>query len=329
MSDPLNYQTPTLVLPFKNKSGFLIAAGILLLLTSILAGCGILSIPLAALAPKRPGQVDLHAGQIVSVTLMYAVLTTVLAWLGIGTLMKRRWSRPLVMILTTHWLLMGVISTIVMVAIFPMLRDQIATDPNMPPGVAGIALMVSLLMIVVMLVALPGVILWLVKSDDARLTVEYFDPTPRWTDQCPLKILGLTLTLWVAGIFFGLMAFQPVLPIFGTMLQGAAAVGIALAIAAALILAGYWVYRMDMRGWWLGLLAIVLPVLAALPTLLFMPVIDWYRAAGTPEQQLVQIAKHATIIRVSSVAIMMLLVIGFVIYMLRLLPQMKPIKASL
>ena len=48
MTEPIDYQQPTTMLPFANRSGSLIASGILMLLAGIMTGCGVLLAPLFA-----------------------------------------------------------------------------------------------------------------------------------------------------------------------------------------------------------------------------------------------------------------------------------------
>ncbi len=327
MTEPLAYQ-PTTVLPFTNRSGFLVAAGILMLLAGLMTGCGALITPAALLAPKQPGVQQLTVHQVLVALVLYAGLSTVLIWLGIGLIKRRRWSRPLTLILATHWLILGILTIISSIAFFPVTRDMIQDVPNMPGGMMTAILIVGIAFSSLFMIALPGVILWLMKSDDVRLTVEHFDPIPRWTDRCPIKVLGMSITLYLAGVLFGLGVFYAAFPIGGVLLRGAIAIGVILTIAAALMLAGYWSYKLDMRGWSLGLITITAVTLGMIPSALLVPPTEIYRAFGTPEEQLHIIAEHEQLLKLSFAGFMLLFAVTFAIYMLRMRPAMLAARAG-
>jgi hypothetical protein len=321
MTEPLAY--PSLpVLPFVNRSGFLIAAGILMLLAGVMTGCGAMMMPVALAVPEQPGVQKVTLQQVLVALFTYAALATALIWLGVGLIKRRRWSRPLTLILATHWLILGVLTIVASIALYPVTRDMMATLPNMPTEMVAVMLIIGIGMSSLFMIALPVVILWLVKSNDVLLTVEHFDPVPRWTDHCPLKILGLSITLHLAGVIFFFGTGHATLPIAGVLLRGLPAVAVILVIAALLVVAGYWVYKLQMRGWWLGLLTIIVPTLAMIPSALRIPPSDLYRAFGTPEENLVATAQHEGLIRLCFVGFLLLFAVSFAIYMLRMRPLM-------
>jgi len=323
MTEPLPYHSPAPALPFPDRRAYVMAAGIILILAGAMAGCGVLTTPLALVVPQQPGQMKIGVGQIVSAMLLYATLSTALVWLGIGAVMKRRWSRPLILILATHWLLAGIIVLVSSIVMFPLTRDTLAEVPNLPPGFMAGMLIAGIALSTVFLIILPSIILFLVKSDAARLTLAHFDPHERWTDRCPIKLLGLSMTLFLAAILFAITATYAMFPLGGVLLTGPAAIAVSLLIGIVLAIAGYWVYRRQIRGWWLGLAGIVLPSLAMIPSMLIVPVTDIYRHYGMPEEQLEVIADHATLIRGTSIGFLVLLCVTFTIYMLRLLPELR------
>jgi hypothetical protein len=322
MTEPLAYQS-TAVLPFNNRSGFLIAAGILMLLAGIMTGCGALMAPVALAVPEQPGVQKITLQQVLVALLMYAALSTVLVWLGIGLIKRRRWSRPLTLIVATHWLILGIITILASVALYPVTRDMMGTIPDMPREFMSVMLIIGIVVSSLFMIALPAVILWLVKSDEVRLTVEHFDPTPRWTDRCPIKILGLSITLHLAGVLFAFGIFYAAFPIAGVLLRGVPAILAVLVIAGLLILAGYWVYKLETRGWWLGLLTITIVTLAMIPSALLVPPTEVYRAMGTPEEQLPIIAEHEQLLKLAFSGFLLLFAVTFAIYMFRMRPMMQ------
>lgn len=324
MSQTISYRHQ-MVLPFRDKSSWLIVIGIVMLLASIMTGCAAAVTPLVLVLPQPPGQppIPMVMSQLLMIAAMYAGLSIVLGSIGVGCLLKRRWARPLTLILSTHWLIIGFVSIISMIVTYPITVATLETEKAIPQSFVLISLGIGLAIGIGVMVVLPSFIIWVMKSGDVRLTLEHYDPQPRWTDRCPLNILGLSVTLWMAGALIALGAIYAVLPIFGMLLTGWLAATISLSISILLVLAGYWVYQLQVRGWWVGLLALVLPPLAMIPSILVIPVTEMYRKFGTPQAQLDVVAQHATLIRISGVSFMLLFVISFSIYMLRLLPRLR------
>ncbi len=319
-----------IVLPFKDKSGWLIAIGIVLLFASVMAGCGAVLMPLMLFLPQPAGQppIQLAMTQIVMITLMYTTVSVALGWLGIGCLMKRRWSRPLTLILSTHWLIIGVLSILSTLATYPIAMETIQAEKTVPKAAVYVIMAITVAIIAAMMVVLPAAILLIIKSPDMRSTVEHYDPTPRWTDRCPIKVLGLSLTLYLTGLFFAFGIAYAAFPIAGVLLRGVPAILTVSIVAALLFLSGYWVYKLQDRGWWLGLLTISIVTLAMIPSTLLVPAVDFYRAMGTPEEQLPIIAEHEQLLKATFMGMMILFAIGFAAYMLSVRPLMRTARAE-
>ncbi len=330
MTEPIAYQSVPPALPFADKRPQLLAAGILLILSGIMAGCSTLMMPLALVIPQQPGQpkMTLSASHIVAAMLLYGAIAGALIWLGIGAVRKRRWSRPLILILATHWIILGAVSLVASIVMFPVTRDTLADIPNFPREFLGWMLAVGIAVSAVFMVGLPTLIFWLTRSEAADQTLRHFDPVERWTDRCPLKILGLSMTLYLAAALFGFSATYMMFPIGGVLLKGMPAIVVSLAIAGVLALSGYRVYRCQLRGWWLGLAGIVVPALLMIPSMLRVPLADIYRSFGTPEEQIAAIVEHAGLIRATSISFLILLAISFTIYMVRLLPPLRAASQS-
>jgi hypothetical protein len=318
------------VRPSKHKRGWLVAIGIVLLFATVMTGCGAVLMPVMLFLPQPQGQppAQLPMTQLVMIALMYATVSAAFGWLGIGCLIKRRWSRPLTLILSTHWLIIGILSILSTLATYPIAIATIQADKTVPKSAILLILAAGLAIVAVVMVILPAAILLVMKSPDMRSTVEHYDPTPRWTDRCPIKVLGLSLTLYVTGLFFAFGIAYAAFPIAGVLLRGLPAILTVSIIAGLLILSGYWVYKLQDRGWWLGLLTISIVTLAMIPSVFFVPAVDFYRAMGTPEEQLPVIAEHEQLLKATFMGMMILFAIGFAAYMFSIRPLIQAARAK-
>jgi len=212
------------------------------------------------------------------VLIEYGGLAVALVWLGIGSMMARRWARALLLIFSWSWLVMGVYVCVVLAVMLPRIMND-ATHPNavakaeVNPAAAGtvdaanpltpvpapampaaattaVSVIVSVVMFV-MFIAMPGVWLLFYRSPHVKATCEAYDPVVRWTDGRPLPVTAMSLWLAVCTpmTLLGPAMYNGVLPAFGTFVTGP--VGSILYVVLALNW-GYcaWLlYRMQPRGW--------------------------------------------------------------------------------
>lgn len=311
MGQTLAYHPP-IPIGFHDRSGRLIAAGILLVVSGLITGCITAMLPLSALIPQ-PGAPPTPLMQLAPALLMNTALAMILMTLGAGAIVKRRWARPLTIIFSTHWLIAGVI----VVLLFPLLWGMVREQTN---GVAGellIGLVIAMGMIGLFMVAVPLAVLLLIRHDDVRRTLEHYDPRPRWTDHCPLPVLGLAVTLLVIGLLTLTAIPQAVVPAFGTYFTGTLARVILVALTIGYVISGLLVYRLNMSGWWLGLLLTVVGSLAIVPSALWMPLAPYYDAAGMTRDQIATLLEHQRMIRLAMAILPVVFGASFTLYMLR------------
>ena len=106
-------------------------------------------------------------------------------------------------------------------------------QPAMPPAAIRHG-MVMVLFFGVFFVLVPAVWTFFYNSRHVKATCEARDPVTRWTDACPLPVLGFCLWMLVA---VPMMLFMPltghgVMPFFGMFLSGLPGALFCLVIAA-------------------------------------------------------------------------------------------------
>ena len=284
---------------YKDRSTGLVIFGILTLLLGCLAG---LLVPLmlfgqmmAAKAPNAP-PVN-HAAMLPGIA-VYGLLAVALVWLGIGSIKKRRWARALLLIFSWSWLIMGIVMTVVM----PLFMSKVFTNlppnaktgqPAMPPGaITGMVIFMTLFFLV-FFVLVPAVWVFFYQSRHVKATCEARDPVTRWTDACPLPVLAFCLWTWAAVPMMLVMALTglAVMPCFGVFVSGLPGALFCLIVAAIWSVAGWWLYRLDARGWWLILVAMVLFMVSALLTYAHHDISELYQLQGLPQAQIDQMQK--------------------------------------
>ena len=170
--------------------------------------------------------------------------------------------------------------------------------PAMPPAAMGMVMVFMFLMFGVFFVILPAVWTFFYNSRHVKATCETRDPVTRWTDACPLPVLGFCLWLAVSVPMMLIMpiAGHGVMPFFGIFLTGVPGSMLCLAIAAVWSYAAWSLYKLDPRGWWVILIALCVFMTSAFVTYARHDMMEMYRLMGYPEAQIEQIQKSGLLI---------------------------------
>jgi hypothetical protein len=303
MNDQSNPPIPpveTAPLPdYKDRSTGLVVFGILTLLLGCLAG---LFVPLMLfgqmMAAKAPDAPPVNHATLLPAIGIYGGLAVVLVWLGIGSITARRWARALLLIFSWSWLIMGVSMTVFMPffmsKMFANLPPNAKTgQPAMPPGAITTMVIGMTIFFFVFFVLVPAVWVFFYQSRHVQATCAARDPVTRWTDACPLPVLGFCLWTWAAVPTMLVMALTglAVMPCFGVFVSGLTGALVCLMVAAGWGVAGWWLYRLDVRGWWLILVAMVLFMVSSLLTYAHHDISEMYQLQGLPQAQIDQIQK--------------------------------------
>ena len=284
-------------MPYQDRSTGLIVFGILTILLGCLTALFVLLMLVGQLAVRSTNAPPTPLWAILSAILIYGILAVALVWLGIGSIKARRWARALLLIFSWSWLLIGVIASVSMAFVMPKILAGAAGGPDANhalPASAIVGMMIGMFLVFgVFFIVVPAVWIFFYRSRHVKATCESRDPVTRWTDACPLPVLALCL--WLA-FSVPMMLVMPVMghavmPFFGMFLTGLPGTLLCLAIAALWACAAWLLYKLDVRGWWLTLIAFVVFMVSAVMTYARHDIIEMYQLMGYPQAQIDQIQK--------------------------------------
>lgn len=277
---------------FRNRKVGLIIFGIVQL---IFGGFCALAIPLmifgmvmsAKVAESTPDAPPMTVGMMIPSIAIYVMLATALIALGIGSILARRWARALTLVASWMWLVMGTISVIAMMFLFPAMFSKIsAGSPSMPGGVEVVMMVVMVGMMSFIYIIIPGAFVLFYRSPHVKATCETLDPKPRWTDRCPLPVLGVSLLFGWSALFMPFMGFYGwVMPFFGTYLHGLGGAAMALVMFGLLLWLAAGCYRLQLAAWWGALALTSIGGISACITFDRVGLAEMYKLMNLPVEQ--------------------------------------------
>ena len=308
---------------YKDRSTGLVIFGIL----TIMLGCVVgLFVPLMLLGQVVSARTTGAAGPfwvILPAVFLYSILAVALVWLGIGSIMARRWARALLLIFSWSWLVMGLFVLVSMAFLLPKMMASFPSGgapggPAPPPEAIGVMMVVMFLVFGVLFAVLPAVWTFFYHSRHVKATCEARDPVARWTDSCPLPVLGLCL--W-SGVSAPMVLIMPitghaVMPFFGMFLTGMPGGLFCLAIAAIWGYAAWSMYKLEPRGWWVMLIALCVLMASGLLTFARHDMIEMYRLLDYPEAQIEQMQKSGVLMGNQMTWLMAFFMLPFLGYLL-------------
>jgi len=279
---------------FKDRKTRLVVFGILQIifggLCTLLVPFMILGMIMSATVNKGNAAAGASLRMMIPGILIYLLLAVWFIWMGIGSIRTRRWARALILVSSWLWLITGAIGFAFMLLFLPTMYDQMGESGQIPisPQEAVVIMKYTMMaFMAVFYVIIPGLLVLFYSGKDVKATCEYRDPHVRWTDKCPLPVLGVSLVcaLWAVSLLF-MGAYGWVIPFFGTILSGipGAIVIFVLILLLAYIARG--TYKLDIKAWWCVLLVNIVWFLSTIITFSCVSMQTFYEKMNFPEQQL-------------------------------------------
>ncbi len=215
-------------------------------------------------------------GNIASQIIGYYLIAMVCIPLGYGHLRMRRWARTLSLTLLGFWLVAGV--PLIVVFMFMLFSAK-------ELSLAGA--LIAVISVILSYTLVPGLLIWLYRSRDVKLTFETRDPNSYWIEAVPLPVLVLgSLFLLYAIALHILIFFNGILPVFGVWLfdlQGVLLIDILIMCLVCLI---WGTLRLRTWAWWGSLVYFGLMTLSSILTLSRSSLLDILSAMHLPKMEI-------------------------------------------
>jgi hypothetical protein len=261
--------------------------------------------------------------------LFYALLAAWFIVMGIGSIRARRWARALVLTSSWLWLACGVVGFAFILWLVPVIYDQMAQSGEIPAAAIIIMKYAMMAFAAVFYVVIPGLLVLFYSGRNVKATCECRDTRARWTDQCPLPVLGVSMVcvFWTVSVLsMGLYGW--VFPFFGTILcgiPGAVVIGI---LALLFAYAAWGMYRLDIKAWWCVLLTHVGWLLSSVITFSRVSMQTFYEKMNLPRQTMEQMERFIALGEKLMVVPMMLWIVVVVVYLLCIRKYFTPPSAA-
>lgn len=292
--------------PYRDRRTALLIAGVLEILLGVGAWLivGLMIFAASMVTAQGAGS----KGSMIPGIAVYGIAGLVFVMLGVGSIRARRWARALWLVVSSFWLIGGVLAA----AVVALLMASVA-------GVESILLIAILSFFAVFMIGLPASLLAFYRSPHVKATCEAAAPEPCWTDGCPLPVLGaalwfasMTLTLpWMGWLYGGLY------PFFGHFVRGAAGHGLWIASGLLSGIATYGIYRRIHTLWLLGLVLVLGQGISATVTYAVVDPKELFAAMGIEGAALEQIERMGMIrpsYMIGSVAAAILPMVGLLLW---------------
>jgi hypothetical protein len=146
-------------LDFKDRRTGLVLFGIAHIIIGALCALGMLFTIVGAIAVTaldRGAVSSMSIGQMALAALLYFLLALWFVWMGIGSMLARRWARALIVITSWLWLICGIGGFIVTLLFMPDVFGQMAMSGEIPPELAVIVQSIVTGFMAVILIIIPG-----------------------------------------------------------------------------------------------------------------------------------------------------------------------------
>ncbi len=227
--------------------------------------------------------------------LLYLLMAVWFIWMGIGSIMTRRWARALILIASWFWLIGGTGAFVFMLKFLPNIYEQMGQSGKISENAAVIMKFVMLAFMAVIYVIIPALFVLCYKGRNVKATCEYRDPHVRWTDKCPLPVLAMSMVcvFWAVSLLF-LWGQRWTLPFFGTIISGVPGAIVALFWILVLAYITWGMYKLDIKAWWCVLLVNIFWLLSTIITFSRVSMLDFYEKMNLPKQQMEMMKQYST-----------------------------------
>jgi len=281
---------------YRDRGTGLVIFGVFQIILGLLTALMIPLVALGAFMSRLAPGGSMRPGQFISGVATYAFLAAALVTLGIGSVRMKRWGRALTLVTSWYWLIMGVLITILLTAMLPvMMRTMLAQarqsapagpSPEMSTGVVAVILTVIIIFSAFFLVLVPTAFVIFYSRKDVAETVLRHDPVERWTDRTPLPVLGASVALFTGAMYMLLVGLTtPMFPFFGRYLTGIPAAACFVGLALVDVYLAIALFRLKSSGWWIAIMVAPVRMLSMILTYRRADLMQAYSKVGISDEQ--------------------------------------------
>ena len=229
----------------------------------------------------------MNIGQMILVVILYLLLAVWFVWMGIGSILARKWARALILITSWLWLISGVLGILFILLFMPDIFAPMATGEEITKEIAVVVQSILMGVMAVILVIIPGVFVLFYSSRHVKATCEQRDPQVRWTDKAPLSVITVSSILGIVAISMPFLGFyQWTIPFFGLVLSGTPGAIVVLIYTLLFAYAAWGTYKLRMRAWWCGLILTIASVVSMGITFSRVSLVEFYEQMNMPNESL-------------------------------------------
>ncbi|NLF07626.1 MAG: hypothetical protein GX594_06560 [Pirellulaceae bacterium] len=203
---------------------------------------------------NMPPEAQVDAKMMLPGIMFYVLVAILFTTLGFGSILAKRWAWSLTVVISWLWMIIGLFAVIVLVLVMPSVMSAMPQQgrANLPPGSLSAVMAISMILVGIFYVVLPGSFLVFYQRSATWETCRRRDPKARWTERCPLPLLALAIMLGYSALWlpFQLLYGGGVAPFFGKLVSGAAGVVLILASAVIMAFLAWGIYGRKMAAWW-------------------------------------------------------------------------------
>jgi hypothetical protein len=282
---------------FKDRKARLVVLGILQI---IFGGFCALMVPFmiigmaAAAAANKDAATGVGLKMMIPGVLFYVALAVWFIWMGIGSIMARRWARALILVSSWLWLIGGVCGFVMMLTVIPNMYDKMEATGQMPKAAITVMKYTMMAFLALIYVAIPAIFVLFYSGKNVKATCEHRDPRERWTDKCPLPVLAVSLVSAFSAVsMLSMGIYRWTIPFFGSILSGATGAIAVLVLALVLAYIAWGTYKLDVKAWWCALLVHTGWAFSAIITLSTVSTNEIYDKMGFSSQNLDMIKRYS------------------------------------
>lgn len=230
---------------------------------------------------------QMPVGQMLASIYIYAVLAAFFVAMGTGSMLVRRWARALMLVTAWMWLIGGILGATAFAFLFPSVFDAMSAPGGLPPEMVLIMVTIIVAVTFFLYILLPAAFVIFYQSKHVKWTCEFYDRRVRWTDRCPLPVLAVVVALGFLAIFLPAnLAYNGVMPVFGTLVSGPPGMGITLGLAALSALLAWGLYKQARWAWWGALAFVFVYTASGVFTFSRIDLFELYAAMGMSNEQI-------------------------------------------